>query len=332
MKKFNFALIGTGHIASRHFKIIEKIGLLQAIVDTDASKLEFWKQSYPVSCYANLDDLFENSPLPIDILVVCTPNGFHYQHVEKALLNNCHVICEKPLTIKTNEAILLQQIAAKQQKLLFTVQSMRYNPIIQLVKNSLQNRHFGKTLGFQMQCIWNRPNPYFSSFWKGTQSLDGGPLFTQFSHYIDVLQWFFGEIVDAQGVRQNLMHKDTIDFEDQGTAQITTTQFIHGSIFWSINAHLKNFEIGLTISCEQLTLKLGGPYLNEIVYCSDESFESQLKAAKNKIDPSQLSFHNEVYADFINILASHPHSHIDTDDAIKTIRSIETIYQSTPLI
>jgi UDP-N-acetyl-2-amino-2-deoxyglucuronate dehydrogenase len=332
MKKVVFALVGCGHIASRHIKIIQKSGILQAVVDAHPATAAAWGAQYNCASFTNLPDLFKNTDVPIDVLVICSPNGYHFQHAETGLLNNCNILCEKPLTLRANDAILLQQLAARQQKLLFTVQSMRYNPIIQFLKKALEQQQFGKALGFQLQCIWNRPPAYFQNFWKGTLSLDGGPLFTQFSHYIDVLQWFFGEVVDAQGVRQNLLHKEVIDFEDQGIAQISTTKFLHGGLFWSINAHQKNYEIGLTINLEQLTLKIGGAYMNEIIYCSDHKVLKTLQTEADKIDPSRLSFHQEVYDDFLLALAKPEHFPPYTDDVIKTIRSIETIYQATPLI
>lgn len=331
MKIFNFALVGAGHIASRHIKFIKDFGHLQAIVDADPAVLQNWKSQLSCEIYSNLDQLFSSSSAKIDILVICSPNGYHFSHAKAGLLNGCHIICEKPLTLKTTDAILLYQLAAQQQKMLFTVQSMRYNPLVKLLYSAFQEHRFGKILGFQMQCLWHRPTSYYKSAWKGTQSLDGGILFTQFSHYIDVLQWLFGEIVDAQGIRQNILHKEVIDFEDQGVAQISTNKFIHGGLYWSINTHQQNYEIGLTIHCEQLTLRLGGSYLHQLIYCTDPHFEKELRLAEKSIDTTHLSFHEEVYKDAIHRLASHPTEN-PQDDMIKTIRSIETIYQSTPLI
>ena len=47
----------------------------------------------------------------------------------------------------------------------------------------------------QINCYWNRDDRYYTrGNWHGTKDLDGGTLYTQFSHFIDIMFWLFGDI------------------------------------------------------------------------------------------------------------------------------------------
>ncbi|MBK9629298.1 MAG: hypothetical protein IPO56_16825 [Flavobacteriales bacterium] len=77
------------------------------------------------------------------------------------------------------------------------------------MKNCCGTRLDGDIYVVQVNCYWNRDERYYKKGgWKGTQSLDGGTLFTQFSHFIDILYWLFGDITDIQGKFADNNHKD----------------------------------------------------------------------------------------------------------------------------
>ena len=69
----------------------------------------------------------------------------------------------------------------------------------------------------QLNCYWNRDERYYKKGgWKGTQDLDGGTLFTQFSHWIDLLYWIFGDMKDIQAKFNDFNHSNLTEFEDSG--------------------------------------------------------------------------------------------------------------------
>ncbi len=332
MKKLRFALAGCGNIASRHAKYIKKYGYLVAVADPDASKAQSFALSNACKAYPSLTGLLQAHHERIDVVVVCTPNGLHYEQVEMALLHGLKVICEKPFTLQPEHGAALQNLSVRANKLLWLVQSMRYNPLIKQLLQLSQQNELGQYLHFNLQCIWNRPVEYYRNGWRGNGQMDGGPLFTQFSHYIDVITWLFGEIISANGTRQNLLHGDSVDFEDIGMVQVQTAEHIHGSIFWTTNAHQQNFEIGLTLLTDRLTLQLGGAYLNEVKYCSVPGLFDQAIAAMQQIPSTGYSFHEQVYEDFYDHLQSENMVYEGLSSGIQTIRSIRKIYASTPLI
>ncbi len=112
-----------------------------------------------------------------------------------AFRNGFHVICEKPMAISVFDCGEMIKEAEKANKRLFVVKQNRYNPPVKAIKDALDENRLGKILSIQLNCFWNRNEEYYSqSDWKGTIKLDGGTLFTQFSHFIDLLYWMFGDI------------------------------------------------------------------------------------------------------------------------------------------
>src|SRR5262249_9764646 len=100
----------------------------------------------------------------------------------------------------------------------------------------------------------------------GTLKLDGGTLYTQFSHFIDLLYWFLGDVAETSGVRSNFLHKDCIEFEDSGIACLKMANGAIGTINYNINTYARNMEGSLVLFGENGTVKIGGQYLNELDY------------------------------------------------------------------
>ena len=113
-----------------------------------------------------------------------------------------------------------------------------------LYKGSAQNHHHtppsvwlkevcdGGLLGdifmVKLDCYWNRDGRYYKKGnWHGDGKLDGGTLFTQFSHFIDIMYWLFGDIQNIRGNFADFNHKDLTDFEDSG---VVTFDFVNGGM------------------------------------------------------------------------------------------------------
>lgn len=206
------------------------------------------------------------------MISICTPNGLHARHVKECLNMGNHVICEKPLTISVKDATDLIAIARLNNRKLLVVKSTRYNAKVIALKKMLDKGSLGNLFSFQLDCFWNREPAYYQNTWRGTYSLDGGTLFTQFSHYIDVLCWYFGEAKSVSGIRKNFCHQQ-IEFGDTGVAALEMKNGMIGGINWSVNTYKKNLEISLTLIAERGTIRLSGEYLNDISYQLVEGIE-----------------------------------------------------------
>jgi len=330
-----FALIGCGRIAKRHAEHIINYGKLIAVCDIIENNAIQLASEYNVPYFLTIQELLINySSDDIDVVVVCTPNGLHAEHSILALKSGMHVVCEKPMAIKSEDCRIMIQEAEKANKRLFIVKQNRFNPPVVALKNAIDDNKLGKILSIQLNCFWNRNEDYYaSSLWKGTRNLDGGTLFTQFSHFIDLLYWLIGDIKEVFAFGGNLNHKNSVEFEDTGVASLRFNNNVLGTINYTINSYEKNMEGSLTVFGEKGTIKVGGQYLNELEYQHINSF---LIKGLPKGNPSNnygsyhgsMSNHHFVYENVVDVLKSNGIIATNGFEGLKTVEIIEKIYLS----
>ena len=120
----------------------------------------------------------------------------------------------------------------------------------------------------QLNCYWNRDDRYYKpDSWHGKKELDGGTLYTQFSHFIDILYWLFGDIENIQAKVNYLNHNHLTDFEDSGLVSFDFVNGGMGSINYSTSIWNKNLESSMTIIAEKGTVKIGGQYMDKVEVC-----------------------------------------------------------------
>lgn len=331
-----FAIIGCGKIAPRHAAQIIKHGKLCAVCDIDTSKADAMACTFSAKAYYSIDDLLANEK-HVDILVVCTPNGLHAAHSIKGLNAGMHVICEKPMAITTSDAETMITAAERNNKKLNIVKQNRFNPPVAFVKNLLDQGKLGRITSFQLNCFWNRPAEYYLNTWKGNKDMDGGTLFTQFSHFIDILYWFLGNVKSVTGIRKNQLHVNTIEFEDTGIAMLEMNNGAIGSLSYSVNAYDHNMEGSLTLFGEKGTIKIGGQYLNELEYFSVENEKAPaLQKGSNANEygfyEGSMSNHDKVYDAFVQSLHDTTSPLASAGETMKTVSIIEKIYNESPFL
>jgi len=326
---YQFALIGCGRIAARHAENILQHGQLKAVCDTDKAKADAFAATYGATAYYSIDDLVKGEK-DVAIISICTPNGLHAEHSIKSLQAGKHVLCEKPLCLTSAAAWQMIETEKFSRRKLFVVKSTRFNPLVKSLKAFIDEGKLGTIYSFQLHCLWNRPPSYYTD-WRGKLFPDGGTLYTQFSHYIDILIWMMGNIVDVKGFSNNYAHQNTIEFEDTGVVALQMENGALGTFNWSVNSYLKNFEIGLTIVAEKGTLQLGGPYLNEVKY---QNLLNPFQITEVLPQPNDYGFYNgsmsnhkEVYDYLVEELGSETNKS-NAFDGLRTVEAIEKIYKA----
>jgi predicted dehydrogenase len=333
---YKFAIIGCGQIAARHAKEIVKQGQLTAVCDIIKEKADNFSNKYNAKAYYTIDELLEQEK-ETDVVSVCTPNGLHAVHSINSLKAGKHVLCEKPMAITSIDGREMIKTEKQSGKKLFVVKQNRYNPPVVFVKKLLNENKLGSIFNFEINCFWNRPASYYNSPWKGTHKLDGGILFTQFSHFVDLLYWMLGDVSDARGVRKNYLHKNHVEFEDTGAAYLQMNKGAIGTFNYTINSSNKNMEGSLTLFGEKGTVKIGGQYLNELEYFSVEgeerpSLPNGKPANQYGFYEGSMSNHDKVYEHLIKALNDPKHVFINSEETLKTIEIIEKIYNASPLL
>lgn len=333
-KTIRFALVGCGRIAQRHAEHIAKNGTLIAVCDKNLIKADELAQKYQVAAYYNFEEFLENLKGKTDVISVCTPNGLHAEHTIKALKAGFHVLCEKPMAINVHDCGMMIQEAEKANRRLFIVKQNRFNPPINALKDIINSEKLGRIYSVQLNCFWNRNNEYYlDSDWKGTKLLDGGTLFTQFSHFVDLLYWLIGDIKDVFAFGDNFHHNHIIEFEDTGVVALRFYNDVIGTINYTVNAFAKNMEGSITIFAEKGTVKVGGQYLNVFEYQSIENLE--IKDLPEGNPPNNygqyfgsMSNHGEVYKNIVDVLNNHGIIATNGFEGLKTVEIIDKIYSS----
>lgn len=330
MNKIRFALVGCGRIAQRHAEHIHNQGVLVAACDVVKEKADAMAATYKATPYYELETLLSKEK-DVDVVVICSPNGLHAKHALQALNAGFHVLCEKPMAINVADCGEMIKAAEKMNKRLFAIKQNRFNPPVAAVKQAIDEGKLGTVYSVQLSCFWNRNEDYYRNSWKGTKELDGGTLYTQFSHFIDLLYWMIGDIKKVKGVTGNFSHQGIIEFEDTGVFAVEFYNGALGTVNYTVNSYGKNMEGSLTIFGSKGTVKIGGQYLNELEYQQIENFEIKDLPKGNTANnygnyQGSMSNHDKVYENLIDVLSNNAAISTSAFEGLKTVEIIDKMY------
>lgn len=330
----NFAVIGQGHIGKRHAEMIRRNPETNLVAVCDIlpqDQLGLAETDTPF--FSSIDDLLK-SGLPIDVVNICTPNGYHAQYAIKALEAGHHVVLEKPIALTKTDAEQIVFKSLEMSKHVFCVMQNRYSSPSVWLKEVVSRHLMGKIYMVQLNCYWNRDERYYQKGnWHGTAQLDGGTLFTQFSHFIDIMYWLFGDITNIRGNFRDFSHQQLTDFEDSGFVSFDFVQGGMGSINYSTSVWNKNLESSITIIGENGTVKVAGQYMNEVTYCDIKDYTMPELAPcnpPNDYGPYKGSAQNHHYViqNVVDTLKQHGSISTNVLEGLKVIDIIQRIYEA----
>jgi UDP-N-acetyl-2-amino-2-deoxyglucuronate dehydrogenase len=267
-RKIKFAVIGQGHIGKRHAEMVRRNpgAELVAVCDT-LTKEQTGQADIKEPYYAELNELLKNHT-DVDVVSVCTPNGLHATHALRALEAEKHVVVEKPMALHKSDCESVIHKALQVNRQVFCVMQNRYSPPSVWMKELVDKKIIGDVYMVQLNCYWNRDERYYKKAgWKGTQELDGGTLFTQFSHWIDLLYWLFGDITAIQAKFADFNHAQLTEFEDSGFVSFNFMNGGMGCINYSTAVWDKNLESSISLIGSKGSVKIGGQYMDKVEYC-----------------------------------------------------------------
>ncbi|PKP50989.1 MAG: oxidoreductase [Bacteroidetes bacterium HGW-Bacteroidetes-12] len=332
-KKIKFAVVGCGHIGKRHAEMIlgNNEAELVALSDT-GNKNELGLEKYAsIPFFNTIDDLL-NSDIQLDVVTICTPNGLHAEHAIKALEKKHHVVCEKPMGLTKLQCETVIFKALQVSKNFFCVMQNRYSPPSVWIKEIIDTEVLGKIFMVQLNCYWNRDDRYYKKgSWKGTQDLDGGTLFTQFSHFIDIMYWLFGDITNIQAKFNDFTHQHSTDFEDSGFVSFDFINGGMGCLNYSTAIATQNLESSITIIGEKGSVKIGGQYMNEVEICNIDGYKMPKLAAANPPNDygpykGSAANHHYIIENVIDTLKGRTTATTNALEGLKVVEIIERIY------
>ena len=332
-KKVKFAIVGCGHIGKRHAEMAARNAEAELVALCDvADKPSLGIERFEVPFFASIDELLA-SDIQIDVLNICTPNGVHSEQAEKALDKGIHIVVEKPIGLSKAKCENVIFKALRNHKHVFAVMQNRYSPPSEWLKDIVENKIIGEVFTVQVNCYWNRDDRYYKKGgWKGTSDLDGGTLFTQFSHFIDIMYWLFGDVKNIQGKFADFTHKDSTDFEDSGLVSFDFVDGGMGCLNYSTAVWGQNLESSLTIIGSKGSVKVGGQYMNEVEYCHIDGYEMPELAPSNPPNDygpykGSAANHHYVIDNVVDTLKARTTATTNALEGLKVVDIIERIYE-----
>ncbi len=335
--KVKFAVIGFGHIGKRHAEMIIRNpqAELVGIVDILSAK-EVNADHLKVPYFNSLKDMLAAN-INVDVVNIATPNGFHCNYALEALEAGKHVVIEKPMALSKADAEKVIFKALKVHRQVFAVMQNRYSPPSVWIKEMVESARLGKIFLVQLNCYWNRDNRYYKKgSWHGNKELDGGTLFTQFSHFIDILYWLFGDISNIKSRFYDFNHTEMTDFEDSGVVTFDFMSGGSGVINFSTSVWDKNLESSMTIIAENGAVKIGGQYMDKVEYCHVKDYEMPDLAPTNPGNDygaykGSAQNHNYVIDNVVDVINQRATITTNALEGLKVVEIIERIYKYSNL-
>jgi UDP-N-acetyl-2-amino-2-deoxyglucuronate dehydrogenase len=318
--KIKFCVVGLGHIGKRHIDVILSNQQAELVSICDLIKPQ---HSTNIPWFQTLKE-FLNVGIECDVVVIATPNGLHEIQSLEALEAGKHIVIEKPMALTKEgcERIIFKALSKSKQ--VFCVMQNRYSPISIWLKNIIDTKLLGEIYMVQINCFWNRDARYYKEgMWQGTKSMDGGVIFTQFAHFVDLLYWCFGDLINIESRMKNQAHQHNTEFDDSGIVSFELKSGGIGSFQFSTAVWDKNMESSVTIIGAKGSIKVGGQYMEKVDYCHIDGQPNLLDTLELKANSNN---HRQVISNVIDVLNGKTAINTNALEGMKVIEIIERMY------
>lgn len=330
-RKIKFALVGCGRIAQNHIGAIDTFSDEAELVDVCDVNLEAFA-NYPslasVNKHTSYKSMLETSKA--DAVILTTPSGLHPKQAIEAASHNFDVITEKPMATRWQDGLDMVRACDDAGVRLFVVKQNRKNATLQLLKQAIDEKRFGRIYMVNINVFWTRPQDYYdSSDWRGTWEFDGGALMNQASHYIDLLDWMIGPVESLQAYTSTLARD--IEVEDSAAISLRWRSGALGSMNVSMLTYPKNFEGSITILGEKGTVRVGGVAVNEIQHWEFQTpaeIDQEIKEANYETTSVYGFGHPLYYRNVLDVFQDKAQPETDGREGLKSLELLIGAYLS----
>lgn len=135
-------VVGCGHWGKNLIRNFHKLGTLQAICESDRSRLESFRAQYSVNGFAEFTEALDNPD--INAIVLATPAEEHAAMAIAALRAGKDVFVEKPLALKWQDGVQMVETAHRLDRILMVGHLLLYHPAILKIKELLEAGELGR--------------------------------------------------------------------------------------------------------------------------------------------------------------------------------------------
>ena len=328
-----FGLLGCGRIARRHSDLlggnhIEGAKLI-AVCDPIRARADVIASKFAVPAHYDIDDFLARKD--IDAVSVLTPSGLHPQHVIACAKAGKQVVVEKPMALRLSDADDMIRACDQAGVKLFIVKQNRFNVPVVKARGALEAGRFGKLILGTVRVRWCRDQAYYDQdAWRGTWAYDGGVLSNQASHHVDMLEWFFGDVVSVHARATTALAK--IETEDTAVATLKFRNGALGIIEATTAARPTDLEGSLSILGEKGMVEIAGFAVNQIRHWRfvDETAADREVIEKFSVNPPDVyGFgHQAYYRHVVDCLTNQHAALVDGLEGRKSLELITALYES----
>ncbi|WP_314955451.1 Gfo/Idh/MocA family oxidoreductase [Bradyrhizobium cosmicum] len=328
-----FGLLGCGRISKRHSELLGNGQIegarLVAVCDKLGARADAVATKFSVSAYDDLDDMLARKD--IDAVAVLTPSGMHPQHAIACARAGKHVVVEKPMALRLQDADDMIRACDEAGVKLFVVKQNRFNVPVVKAREALDAGRFGRLVLGTVRVRWCRDQAYYDQdAWRGTWGYDGGVLTNQASHHIDMLEWFFGDVVSVHAKATTALVK--VETEDTAVATLKFRNGALGIIEATTAVRPKDLEGSLSILGEKGTVEIAGFAVNQIRHWNfvDELPSDKVVMEKFSVNPPNVyGFgHQAYYQHVVDCLLHQRAALVDGLQGRKSLELISALYES----
>jgi predicted dehydrogenase len=288
-------LVGLGHIAAKHAEVLAqhpRIRLVATVDPLQAKRTGFFAGLSDAVVHGTdlgtvLDELdaltdaqvhgpvYRPLYMPADaeqrMVLVATPNGTHVPLARLAVERGWHVLVEKPMGLDPTACAELVDAARSRGRVLAVAMQNRFGWAVRALKELVDRGQLGALRMVQIECLWNRDEKYYNNAaWRGTRAMDGGVLFTQFSHFIDLLLWLLGRPSDFSLMVSNQAHPGLELDHDSGVLSMRWPNGTLGTMVYTTAAPPGRASSGFTLLGSAAGVRLSGQYMDRLEWLTPD--------------------------------------------------------------
>tara|TARA_B100000787_G_scaffold121865_1_gene91652 strand:- start:1919 stop:2995 length:1077 start_codon:yes stop_codon:yes gene_type:complete len=332
-KILKIGFIGCGRVFDHYLKLFKKnkIPLMKIVAccDKDLNKLKKKTQSENIKNYSKFSDMIKKEVL--DLVIILSPSGLHYNHTKFALEKGVNVLCEKPMSLKVKDCEDLIKISKKKKVFYGVVFQNRLNKAIQFLRKEIKSNKLGKIIFCNVRLIWSRDNDYYSDGWHGTWKMDGGVLNQQLIHHLDAMINIVSEVIEINSFSSTRVNR--LECEDTISASFKLKNGALGQIIGTTGFRPNDTEASIELITNKGIYKIGGIALNMV-----SNWIINGKENKNKFQKYSEKFDNGYgngHEKLLNMISQKLLSKKNIDNfswcsqkALKTSKIVSKIYKS----
>ena len=178
MKNYNWACIGCGSIANEMAQAMAQKGKrFYCVASRTKSNAASFAERYGIErVYDSAEDVFADEN--VDIVYIATPHNRHVEHIIKAANSKKHILCEKAITLNSDELELAVQACRKNGVILAEAMTIYHMPVYKKVYELMQNGRLGQPKVVEVNLGSNKEydmtNRFFNPDLAGGAMLDIG--------------------------------------------------------------------------------------------------------------------------------------------------------------